>query len=110
MLVHLRDGSAQTVARAATLRQKWLIKVAISPTHLHNADTGPTSPSSGLISPGAWRGSHWSVNFEVTGMARPGKRPTANAGIKRRSAALEVDTSPQGQRGMRTVMMKTTTI
>ena len=26
-------------------------------------DTGPTSPSADPITPGAWQGSHWSVNF-----------------------------------------------
>ena len=32
-------------------------------------DTGPTSPSADPITPGAWQDSHWSANFEVTGMA-----------------------------------------
>ena len=36
-------------------------------------DTWPTSPSVDPIMPGAWQGSHWSANFKVTGMARPGK-------------------------------------
>ena len=36
-------------------------------------DTGPTSPSAGPMMPGAWQGSHWSANFEVTDMTRPGK-------------------------------------
>ena len=39
-------------------------------------DTGPTSPSADPIKPGAWQGSHWSANFEVTGMTRPGKIPS----------------------------------
>ena len=43
-------------------------------------DTGPTSPSTGPITPDAWQGSHWSANFEVTG--RPGKAP-AQAGLER---------------------------
>ena len=34
-------------------------------------DTGPTSPSADPIMPGAWQGSHRSVNCEVTGMTRP---------------------------------------
>ena len=38
-------------------------------------DTGPTSPSADPITPGAWQGSHWSANFKVTGMTRPGKIP-----------------------------------
>ena len=39
-------------------------------------DTGPTSPSTDPIMPGAWQGSHWSTNFEVTGMTRPGTIPS----------------------------------
>ena len=35
--------------------------------------TRPTSPSPDPITPGAWQGSHWSANFEVTGMTGPGK-------------------------------------
>ena len=38
--------------------------------------TGPTSPSPDPITPGAWQGSQWNVNFEVTGMTRPGKIPS----------------------------------
>ena len=32
-IVYFRDGSAQTILRAATLRQKLLIKLFISPSH-----------------------------------------------------------------------------
>ena len=59
------------------------IKVADQTFHLTQSqytDAGPTSPSADPISPGAWQGSHWSANFEVTGMTRPGKIPTAQAG------------------------------
>ena len=38
-------------------------------------NTGPTSPSADPITPGARQGSHWSANFEVTGMTRPRKNP-----------------------------------
>ena len=38
-------------------------------------DTGLTSPSADPVTPGAWQGSHWSANFKVTGMTRPGKIP-----------------------------------
>ena len=38
-------------------------------------DTRPTSPSSGHITPGAWLGSHWITNFEVTGKTQPGSIP-----------------------------------
>ena len=40
-------------------------------TQSQYTDTGPASPSADPITPGAWQGSHWSANFEVTGMARP---------------------------------------
>ena len=43
--------------------------------------TGPTSPSADPKTPGAWQGSHWSANFEVTGMTRPRKIP-AQAGFE----------------------------
>ena len=33
MLVYLRDGSAQTIVRAATLKQKLQIKLSTSPSH-----------------------------------------------------------------------------
>ena len=45
-------------------------------TQSQYTDTGPTSPSANPITPGAWQGSHWSANFEVTGMTRPGKIPS----------------------------------
>ena len=31
-------------------------------TQSQYTDTGPTSPSADLITPGAWQGSHWSAN------------------------------------------------
>ena len=46
-------------------------------------DTGPISPSPDPITPGAWQDSHWSANFQVTGMTRSA-RPTAQAGIELR--------------------------
>ena len=42
-------------------------------TQSQYTDTGLTSPSADSIMPGAWQGSHWSANFEVTGMTRPRK-------------------------------------
>ena len=33
-------------------------------------DTRPTSPSADPITPCAWQDSHWTTNFEVTGMTR----------------------------------------
>ena len=52
------------------------IEVADQTFHLTQsqyADTRPTSPSTDPIPPGAWQGSHWSANFEVTSMTRPRK-------------------------------------
>ena len=46
-------------------------------------DTEPTSPSADPLTPGVWQGSHWSANFEVTGMTRPRKNPVAS-GIRTR--------------------------
>ena len=54
------------------------IEVAGPTLHLTQsqyADTGPTSPSTDPIMPGAWQGSHWSANFEVTGMTTLEKIP-----------------------------------
>ena len=62
MLVYLRDRSAQTIWRAATLE----IEAADPTFYLTQSqytDTGPTSPSADPITPGAWQGSHWSANF-----------------------------------------------
>ena len=50
--------------------------------------TGPTSPSADpIIISGAWQGSHWSANFEVTGMTRPRKNLAAS-GIRTRDLPL----------------------
>ena len=45
-------------------------------TQSQYTDSGPTSPSADPITPGAWQGSHWSANFEVTGMTLPRKTPS----------------------------------
>ena len=45
-------------------------------TQSQYTDTGLTSPSTDPITPGAWQGSHWSANVEVTDIARPGKTPS----------------------------------
>ena len=45
-------------------------------TQSQYTDTRPTSPSTDPITPGARHGSHWSANFEVTGMTRPEKIPS----------------------------------
>ena len=56
-------------------------------TQSQYTDTGPTSPSADPLSPGARQGSHWSANFEVTGMTRPRKNPGAS-GIRTRDLPL----------------------
>ena len=56
-------------------------------TQSQYTETGPTSPSADPTSPGAWQGSHWSANFEVTGMTRPRKIPGAS-GIRTRDLPL----------------------
>ena len=55
-------------------------------TQLQYTDTRPTSPSTDPMMPGTWQGSHWSANFQVTGMTQPGKIPS-QAG----SSSLEAD-------------------
>ena len=66
------------------------IEIADQTFHLTQSqytDTGLTSPSADPITPGAWQGSHWSANFEVTGMTRPRKNPGAS-GIRTRDLPL----------------------
>ena len=63
--VYLRDGSAQRIVRAATLRQKLQIKLSISSSQY--TDTEPTIPSADPITPG-WVAtghqllSHWYIS------------------------------------------------
>ena len=56
-------------------------------TQSQYTDTGPTSPSTDPITPGAWQGSHWCANVEVTGMTRPRKNPVVS-GIRTRDLSL----------------------
>ena len=65
-------------------------------TQSQHTDTGPTSPSTDPITPGAWQGSHWSANFEVTGMTRPRKNPGASGDSNPGSSALETDALTTG--------------
>ena len=69
MLVYLRDRSAQTILLAPTLNCKLQIKLSASPSH---SILTPGLPVPALTP----AGSHWSANFEVTGMTRPGKIPS----------------------------------
>ena len=79
------------------------IEVADPTFHLTQSqytDTGPTSPSADPIkTPGAWQGSHWSANFEVTGMTRPRKKSRRKRDSNPGSSALEADALLLGQRG-----------
>ena len=68
-------------------------------TQSQYTDTGPTSPSADPITPGAWQGSHWSANFEVTGMTRARKKSRRKRDSNPGPSALEVDALPLGQRG-----------
>ena len=60
-------------------------------TQSQYTDTGPTSPSADPITPGAWQGSHWSANFEVTGMTRPQEKSRRKRDSNPGSSALEAD-------------------
>ena len=61
-------------------------------TQSQYTDTGPTSPNADPITPGAWQGSHWSGNFEVTGMTRPRKKSRRKRDSNPGPSALEADT------------------
>ena len=68
-------------------------------TQSQYTDTGLTSSSADPITPGAWQGSHWSANFEVTGMTRPRRNP-GESGIRTRDLPLSRRTpKPLVQRG-----------
>ena len=43
-------------------------------TQSQYTDSGPTSLSADPVTPGAWQGSHWSADFEDTGLTRPRKK------------------------------------
>ena len=49
------------------------------PTQSQYTDTGPTSRGTDPITPGAWHGSHWSVNFPVTSINEEAKARIGNA-------------------------------
>ena len=71
-------------------------------TQSQYTDTGPTSASADPITPGAWQGSHWSANFEVTGMTRPRKKSRRKRDSNPGPSALEADaltTRPKRRQG-----------
>ena len=87
MRVYLRDGSAHTILHAA-------IEVADPTFHLTQSqytDTGPISPSTDPIKPGAWQDSHRSANFYVTSMTRPRKISGASGIRNPGSSTLEAN-------------------
>ena len=43
-------------------------------TQSQYTDTGPTRPSVNPATPDAWQDNHWTANFEVAGMTRPGRK------------------------------------
>ena len=73
MLVYLSDGSAQT-KRTRCHTEMEVADQTFYLTQSQYTDTGPTGPIGDPITPGAWRDSHWSANFSVTGMTRPDKK------------------------------------
>ena len=60
-------------------------------TQSQYTDSGPTSPSTDPITPGAWQGSHWSANFSVTGVTRPQKKSRRKRDSNPGSSVLEAD-------------------
>ena len=61
MLVYLKDGPAQTVLQAATVRQ--VADQTLDLTQSQYTDTSPTSPSVDFTTPDTWQGSHWNTSF-----------------------------------------------
>ena len=74
MQVYLRDGSAQTIFTCCHTGIE-VTGQTFRLTQPHSTDTGPTSPSTDTMAPGAGQGCHWSADFEVTDMIQPGKIP-----------------------------------
>ena len=79
MLVYSSYGSAQTILRAATLRQKLQIELSTSPSQ---SILTPVRPIPALTQAPSRVASGVPI-FEVTGMTRPGKIP-AQAGFEPR--------------------------
>ena len=75
MLVHLMDGSVQTIARAATLRQKLQI-------NLSHPSISILTPSEPVLFRQAHGRIVTGVPLFITGMTRHGKRSTAKAGLE----------------------------
>ena len=56
IVTYHRDGTVRQFVGAARLRHQ------LQTTQSQHTDTGPISPSTDPISPGAWQGSNWSAN------------------------------------------------
>ena len=91
MLVYLRDGSAQTILRAATLRKKLQIQLSTSPSHSILTPDRPV-PALTLYRQAPGRVAHWSANFKSLVWFDPEKfrrKRDSNSG----PSAPEVDAS-----------------
>ena len=77
------QGRICSMLPTATLRQKLRINFFFIPTSVSILTPGQPVPALTLYAR-RLAGSDWSTNFEVTGMTRPGKSPTAKAGIEAR--------------------------
>ena len=80
----------ENLAWPGTQKKKKKIEVGDSTFHLTHSqytDNGPTSSGTDTMTPGTWQGSHWSANFEVTGMTQPQKNP-GTSGIQTRDLSL----------------------
>ena len=64
MLAYLRDVSAQTSVRAATLRMRLQFKLSISLSHSIPTPGQPVpAPAPAFIMSGVWQGCHWTAKF-----------------------------------------------
>ena len=77
MLVYLRDGSAQTTVRSATLRQKLQIKLAVSTSHSVLTPGRPVP-----ITPDSWQGSQlFSQWYDMTWRKDPRPKLESNPAL-----------------------------
>ena len=91
MLVYFMDRSAQTVVRAATLRQKLQIKTFYL-TQSQYTDTGSTSPSTDpIMGQTSGRAATGVPIFKSLVLLDPEKSPRRKQESNPRSAALEAD-------------------
>ena len=91
MLVYLRDGSALTVACAATLREKLQIKRSVSSSRSIQT---PGQPVLQLTLQGQSPGRvarHKTTGVDVPARTPPQKRPVRTVGIQAQSLALQAD-------------------